>query len=249
MSLTKEQIEFLQWKAKGEHPFTKLEIESQDIRDLCDMALRSLKSAPSATGAQLPHYDYDESGNHQLVPTPPTGDSVRVPETWGDALLAVDRDLALERIKGIRACLDDGTYTKQERKDIGWLCDAAMLAAAPVAATGAQVVGALTRLRGVLVMLEKVPFSSDLRTRIFPENLMQETIAAIEGMVNAAPQPVASAPEEKSIRERCEKAESIILLLTADHNTGPYYVKGFEAARQHFSDYPESGLRMNRGST
>ena len=40
------------------------------------------------------------------------------------------------------------------------------------------------------------------------------------------------------LEERCENAERIILLLTADHNTGETYQKGFEAAREHFADYP-----------
>ena len=34
----------------------------------------------------------------------------------------------LHRIQLIRSCLDDGSYTAQEQKDIGWLCDVATAA-------------------------------------------------------------------------------------------------------------------------
>jgi hypothetical protein len=41
------------------------------------------------------------------------------------------------------------------------------------------------------------------------------------------------------LRERVERADKIILLLTADHNTGANYVKGFEEAQEYFQDYPQ----------
>lgn len=38
--------------------------------------------------------------------------------------------------------------------------------------------------------------------------------------------------------ERLREAEQIILLCTADHNTGKNYVQGFERARDYFGKYP-----------
>jgi predicted DCC family thiol-disulfide oxidoreductase YuxK len=39
------------------------------------------------------------------------------------------------------------------------------------------------------------------------------------------------------LEKRLERADKIILMLTADHNTGPNYVKGFDMARDYFQDY------------
>lgn len=49
--LTEKQIAHHKWKAEGVHPFTKMEIEAQDLRALCDMALRSLEEQRSASSA------------------------------------------------------------------------------------------------------------------------------------------------------------------------------------------------------
>lgn len=38
-------------------------------------------------------------------------------------------------------------------------------------------------------------------------------------------------------KERCHRADHIILLLTADHNSGPNYVKGFDMAQEYFQDF------------
>lgn len=40
--------------------------------------------------------------------------------------------------------------------------------------------------------------------------------------------------------ERCEAAEIIIATLTMDHNSTPNYVRGFEMAREHFANFPNS---------
>jgi len=39
---------------------------------------------------------------------------------------------------------------------------------------------------------------------------------------------------------RLEEAERIIFWLTADHNSGPNYVKGFDMAREYFAKYPST---------
>lgn len=50
-----------------------------------------------------------------------------------------------------------------------------------------------------------------------------------------------SPPQEEAVsvlRERIESAERCMLMLTADHNSGPHYVRGFDMAHQHFAKYP-----------
>lgn len=42
---------------------------------------------------------------------------------------------------------------------------------------------------------------------------------------------------------RCEAAEKIVVQLTADHNSTPNYVKGFDMAQDHFHDFPNSAIR------
>lgn len=44
--------------------------------------------------------------------------------------------------------------------------------------------------------------------------------------------------ELRGLRARCEAAEQCMVMLTADHNTGPHYVKGFDMAGEHFAKYP-----------
>jgi len=39
-------------------------------------------------------------------------------------------------------------------------------------------------------------------------------------------------------KTRIHRADHIILLLTADHNTGKNYVKGFDMAQEYFQDFP-----------
>lgn len=45
------------------------------------------------------------------------------------------------------------------------------------------------------------------------------------------------------LAQRCEAAEKIIVQLTADHNSTPNYVKGFDMAQNHFHDFPSSAIR------
>ena len=41
---------------------------------------------------------------------------------------------------------------------------------------------------------------------------------------------------EELAAEALREADNIILLLTADHNTGPHYVKGFDLAQEYMQD-------------
>lgn len=45
------------------------------------------------------------------------------------------------------------------------------------------------------------------------------------------------------LAERCEKAEQAITMLTADHNSTPNYVRGFEMAQRHFQEFPNTPIR------
>lgn len=45
------------------------------------------------------------------------------------------------------------------------------------------------------------------------------------------------------LAERCEKAEQTITMLTADHNSTPNYLRGFEMAQHHFQDFPDTPIR------
>jgi len=44
--------------------------------------------------------------------------------------------------------------------------------------------------------------------------------------------------EFEKYKARCRRADQIILMLTADHNTGQHYVKGFDMAQEYFQDFP-----------
>lgn len=45
------------------------------------------------------------------------------------------------------------------------------------------------------------------------------------------------------LAERCEKAEQTITMLTADHNSTPNYLRGFDMAQRHFQDFPNTPIR------
>jgi len=46
-----------------------------------------------------------------------------------------------------------------------------------------------------------------------------------------------AADELKKYKDRCHRADYIILMLTADHNSGPHYEKGLDLAQEYFQDF------------
>jgi arginase family enzyme len=44
--------------------------------------------------------------------------------------------------------------------------------------------------------------------------------------------------QTEALLQRIARAEAVIVMLTADHNTSPNYVRGFDMARDYFQDYP-----------
>ena len=51
-------------------------------------------------------------------------------------------------------------------------------------------------------------------------------------------------PDVDALAERCDAAEQCVLMLTADHNTGPHYVRGFDMANRHFAKYPNQAAEL-----
>ena len=43
-----------------------------------------------------------------------------------------------------------------------------------------------------------------------------------------------------ALRARIDVADAIILRLTADHNTGPNYLRGFDMAHGYFAEHADS---------
>jgi hypothetical protein len=48
------------------------------------------------------------------------------------------------------------------------------------------------------------------------------------------------AEEREALNERIESAERCMAMLTADHNSTPNYLRGFDMAGDHFAKYPLS---------
>lgn len=186
MSLTKEQIEFLQWKAKGEHPFTKLEIESQDIRDLCDMALRSLEADASAIGTRQ-----DVSAMRKVLDEIDEDHNVTTINKL--ARYRVQAHIMLRELAAAPVAAPTGQILRAgDVKPPQAIVNAL---GQPVAATGAQeAVGYVSQLH--LDWITKNREQPIVSAQIFAGAIGDATMP-----LYAAPQPVASAPEEKTSLE------------------------------------------------
>lgn len=206
MSLTKEQIADLTVRAMTSREDQPISVSKAELHAL----LRSLEADASATGTTDEHlalakraikamaedgwlyfgvegmnpaqelcYDaYIKLGLKELgdeVEAPPTGDSVRVP-----------REPTENMVKRFMSVYCGGSFALAYR---------AMLAAAPVAATGAQE----AVLDGVAAAVAVAVFECGDRFNELPEWFREIWDRRIAYALNAAPQPAASAPEEKAM--------------------------------------------------
>lgn len=156
----------------------------------------------------------------------------------------IDRGDAMNLASSIVSRLDAGSYNTVTDKGVKCLADAVLrMDAALKEQSGPEDVAAITDEEIGEIFDEE--FLEKYGDELMHNTTRDVAIATVKRVLKWA-QPEAGADDAQW---NAERIDNMILLLTADHNSGPNYVRGFELAREYMADRNEAEVLKHSSAT